>query len=548
VPLSNSSLSDLIDSGRLAWSVLQSLPDAAIIAFDRELVVVAAAGQPLSAHGFDPAQITGRSLRDVLPAPAFDRLLPYYRLALAGEISTHEAASQDQRGVFTTSFSPIHDGDGNVVGGIAVARDVTAEREAQAERAAREEHYRYLTEDASDVISRLAPDGTILYISPACKRLFGYEPGELIGRSGYELFVPEDRPDQDEADAVISESTEDLTSRYRVRCKDGSSVLVESIARPRQSADGAVLDLHVVTRDLRDREAAEAANRLFEAAFSEAPTGMAIVGLDGRWERVNESLSRITGFTEEELLQRGFAGITHADDLAASFAAIEQLRSGELARHTMEKRYRTKQGEEIWVSVSIALLRAPDGTPLRFVAQTKDISERRRMEKALRHLADHDPLTGLWNRRRFDEELTRQVARCQRYGERAALLVIDLDRFKPVNDTAGHRAGDTLLRAIGHTLGKRIRESDALARIGGDEFAILLHDVTSDEAGRLGRELTDAIAATEVTVGAHHVRVTASVGVGAIDAATVDADDAFVRADRAMYAQKPSGVRRERTS
>ena len=541
--ISNSSLSELIASGRLAWSVLASLPNTSVVVFDRDLTLVAAAGGPLTASGFDPAEIVGRDVRDVLPAATYAQYAPHYAAALAGETTSIELVSSNERFVFATDFSPLRDEDGTVLGGLAVSRDVTAERRAQAELAEREELYRYLTEDASDVISRIAPDGTILYISPACRRLFGYEPDELVGRSSFELFEPHDLPDPDEAHATMTGSDGTLSGRFMMRRSDGGTVLVESVARPRRGPDGSVTDLHVVTRDISDRLAAEEAQRLFEVAFDEAPMGMAIVGLDGRWLRVNESLCRITGYGEEELVGRGFRDLTDPEDLDRSQAAVQRLLAGEVERCSMEKRYRTKQGEQIWVTVFIALVRATDGTPLYFVSQTKDISDRKRLEETLHHLADHDPLTGLWNRRRFDEELSRQVARSQRYGERAALLVIDLNDFKPVNDTAGHKAGDTLLRAIGDTLTARVREGDAVARIGGDECAVLLANVSRAEADRIAGQLADAIAATDVATAGRHMRVTASIGIGMIEQSTAGADEVFVAADRAMYAVKPSAAR-----
>ena len=107
---------------------------------------------------------------------------------------------------------------------------------------------------------------------------------------------------------------------------------------------------------------------------------------------------------------------------------------------------------------------------------------RKRMEASVQRLADHDPLTDLWNRRRFEEELRRQVARCQRYGEKAALLVMDLDGFKAVNDSFGHKVGDDLLKLVAAALQRRVRGTDAVARLGGDEFAVLLGNVSPDQA------------------------------------------------------------------
>ena len=119
-------------------------------------------------------------------------------------------------------------------------------------------------------------------------------------------------------------------------------------------------------------------------------------------------------------------------------------------------------------------MRDRDGAPLHYIAQLQDISERKRLEEHLRHLADHDPLTGLRNRRLFEHDLRLQVARSRRYGEQAALMVIDLDDFKRVNDRHGHKVGDDTLKAVARALTRRLRETDLVARLGGDEFAVLL--------------------------------------------------------------------------
>ena len=124
---------------------------------------------------------------------------------------------------------------------------------------------------------------------------------------------------------------------------------------------------------------------------------------------------------------------------------------------------------------------------MHFIVHVEDISVRKRMEASLQRLADHDPLTDLWNRRRFEEELRRQVARCRRYGEKAALLLMDLDGFKAVNDSFGHKAGDDLLKLVAAALQQRVRGTDAVARLGGDEFAVLLGNVSPDQAAERGR-------------------------------------------------------------
>jgi diguanylate cyclase (GGDEF)-like protein len=158
----------------------------------------------------------------------------------------------------------------------------------------------------------------------------------------------------------------------------------------------------------------------------------------------------------------------------------------------------------------------------------------------LRHLADHDPLTGLPNRRRFEQELARHLAHVRRYGPEGAALVLDLDCFKPVNDTFGHAAGDRLLARFAHVLRERLRATDIIARIGGDEFAILLPRVGYAGAATVARNLAAAVRAEALTAGAQHVTI--SIGVIAFDERSpVVPEGVLAAADIAMYDAKAAG-------
>ena len=175
---------------------------------------------------------------------------------------------------------------------------------------------------------------------------------------------------------------------------------------------------------------------------------------------------------------------------------------------------------------------------MHFIVQVEDISERKRLAASLQRLADHDSLTELWNRRRFGEELDRQLGRCHRYRERAALLLVDLDGFKQVNDHHGHRAGDELLTCVARALRTRLRSTDSLARLGGDEFGVILANVSPAQATELAAALRDVVSASGIRVNATEVRVTASVGVAPLDFHTASDEEALEQADTAMYRDK----------
>ncbi|MEA2276051.1 MAG: hypothetical protein QOI62_3048 [Solirubrobacteraceae bacterium] len=298
------------------------------------------------------------------------------------------------------------------------------------------------------------------------------------------------------------------------------------------SLNGIVATFTDVSQQRAERDELRQLGKLFATAFSDAPTGMALVGRDGRWQQVNRTLCNLLGYSEEELLGRTPQDITHPDDLALGPPLLDETFAGEREHYEVQKRYVHADGHAIWAHLSVSLVRDDDGTPLRVIAHITDITERLQLQERLQTLADRDSLTGLFNRRRFEEELESQLARCARLGDRAALAMIDLDGFKSVNDTRGHAAGDDVLRSIARALSVRVRAADTLARLGGDEFAVILLGVDEGQVGALATSIAETVRNAPGNGG-----VTASVGVTPITGVDT-ADQALARADGAMYAAK----------
>jgi len=311
--------------------------------------------------------------------------------------------------------------------------------------------------------------------------------------------------------------------------------------QPSGITGGVAVILDITARRQAD-EIARSSHDHFEQVFERAPIGMGLMSLDGRWTLVNRALCEITGYTTEELIDRRFAEITHSDDVHNDEVQLAQLLAGVIPAFQVEKRYFNAVGETMSAILSISLVRDVESAPLHFIAQLQDISERKRLEEHLRHLADHDPLTGLPNRRLFEHDLRLQVARCQRYGERAAVMVIDLDAFKQINDLHGHKVGDDALRAVATALARRLRETDLVARLGGDEFAVLLPHADAESMALVADGLARVIAACSVDAGDSVVHPSGSVGVAMIDQQSASAEQALVEADRAMYAAKHAKV------
>src|SRR5438270_12520041 len=231
----------------------------------------------------------------------------------------------------------------------------------------------------------------------------------------------------------------------------------------------------------------------FESAFDNAPIGMALVDMNGRWLQVNAALCRIIGYPEDELKATTLDAITHPDDVNLAADDLQQLLAGQIRSYQVEKRYHHAWGHYVRVLLTVSLVRDGEGRALHLIEQVQDISESKELTRRLEFFVDHDFLTGLYNRRYFERELAREVERAKRYGTPGALLVVDLDHFKDINDSLGHKAGDNLLKNVAGVLKQRARQVDVLSRLGGDEFALLLPQTTADHAEIVADEIVKSL-------------------------------------------------------
>jgi diguanylate cyclase (GGDEF)-like protein/PAS domain S-box-containing protein len=306
-----------------------------------------------------------------------------------------------------------------------------------------------------------------------------------------------------------------------------------------QAAAGRISD-RVVAADLR-----RVADEQFRSAFEDASIGMALVDLDGGCLRVNPALCAILGYSAEDLSGRAFHAITHPEDVDAEVELFGELLGGRVPSYELEKRYLRGDGATIWAQLSVSLVRDAHGNARSLVSQVQDITERKRADGELEHFATRDDLTGLHNRRFFERALEEQLGRVERYREQAAVLLLDLDDFKSVNDGLGHHAGDQLLKHVGRVVSERLRSSDVLARLGGDEFAVLLPHADDHSAADVAAAIHGELARQPAHIEGHDIVAASSIGVAVLDADD-SVDDALRRADRAMYRAKraPTSVSR----
>jgi diguanylate cyclase (GGDEF)-like protein/PAS domain S-box-containing protein len=280
----------------------------------------------------------------------------------------------------------------------------------------------------------------------------------------------------------------------------------------------------------------------FENAFTHAPIGMALVNIDGRLLRFNAALCRITGYTAEQACARLFRDLSDPHDVDLDAPEIADFLDGQIPTYQIERRFRHAAGHLVWVLLSVSLVRDDEGRPLHLIAQVQDISERKALEGRLEHLVDHDFLTMLYNGRHFEQALAQETNSANRYGGGGAVLLLDLDHFRDVNDQFGHKAGDGLLKTVAAELRSRVRETDVLARLGGDEFGIILPQVDAQQAEVVADGIVRALRRQTAILGEQQIPVTVSVGVALFDGLTNI--EIIAAADLAMYDAKEAGRNR----
>ncbi|MFZ5657048.1 MAG: PAS domain S-box protein [Pseudomonadota bacterium] len=359
---------------------------------------------------------------------------------------------------------------------------------------------------------------------------------------------------------------------HRVRARDGRELVCEWFDSAVYDARGNVASILSLVQDVTAREAAAAAladsEERFRLAFEQTAVGMAHLDLDGRWLRSNRRLAQMLGHGEGALPPQGslFDAI-HPDDRAADAAALAALRAGEVESCRLERRLLRAGGGAFWAQQTLSLRREADGRPVHFILVVEDIDARKQAEQALQaaredleakvadrtrelerlmaaleHQARQDPLTGLPNRRGLMDRLPRTLERSGRQQGGVVVMFVDLDRFKQVNDSHGHEAGDALLRECAARLVATVRKTDIVARLGGDEFVVVLENVRApaEQARRVAEKIRLALAAP-LLLGGVPLAISASIGVVVHEGGRATPEDLIARADHGMYAAKRGG-------
>ncbi|MDQ1709108.1 MAG: hypothetical protein QOG49_493 [Frankiaceae bacterium] len=412
--------------------------------------------------------------------------------------------------------------------------------------------FRTITRFAPDAIISCDGQSIIRFWNRGAESVFGYTEDEVVGKP-VSLLLPEwdvQSPYLLRAFAVTSNKRRLSTQTVEMDglSPDGRILSIELSLASWQTREGPRTTL--IARDISQRKAVEKQLRSsevrFRSAFDNAPIGLMMVDLReahrGVLLKVNRALCVMSGFSPEELIGIEFQRLIHPDDFATATTAMAQFTDtgGSQQRFQMELRLVRRDEGVRWTALSVSAITDDDGKPNYALAHVQDITERKESEAKLTQMALHDTLTGLANRALLMEQLEQAISRSARQGGQIAVLFIDLDRFKVINDSLGHDAGDELLVTVAERLNSCLRGSDVAARLGGDEFVVVCENVAdSTEALGVAHRLEQAIG-SPTTIKGVSTTITASIGV-VIAAAGASADSLLRDADAAMYKAKDGG-------
>jgi diguanylate cyclase (GGDEF)-like protein/PAS domain S-box-containing protein len=435
--------------------------------------------------------------------------------------------------------------DPNVRGLVGHFRDVTDRKHAEVALRESEERFRWLVQSGFDLLAIINREGKMTYLSPSHERILGHPLSLWIDGRGGELMHPDDA-DEVRATLKVVRSTPGMWARVRCRQRhaDGSWRWFEHVFTNMFDVP-AVQGVVSNSRDTTDAEAAiEAVRRTserFRALVRHSSDVIVVVDANGGPTYVSPALEHVLGYRPADLVGQSLLDLVHPEDRPMCTAHFESVIGDPTREHKIEVRGRHADGHWRWFEMlTTNLLHEPAVQGV--VSHVRDITERRSAEQALEYRALHDPLTGLPNRALVIDRLSQTFASARRHGLSTAVLFIDLDRFKSVNDSLGHAAGDELLVEVARRLGMGRRAVDTVARLGGDEFVVVLHDVPDDDvAVDIARSIVHEVRQPFHIQGRELV-VTASIGLtitpGTLD---VDAEAMLHESDAAMYDAKSKG-------
>ena len=443
------------------------------------------------------------------------------------------------------SATSLHDNQGHFAGSFAMFSDITAIKQAEGALAEREALLQQIFDTSSVAIFLVNNAGVITHANQRMAEMFGHPLHEMIGSLYSSHIHPSERVvGQKKMLALLASTIPSVDLERRYWRADGSEFWGHLTGKRCVNAKGQEIGLVGVIADVSQRRQVEDELRIAATTF-QIQDGLVVTDAAGVIVRVNSAFSEVSGYSQQEAVGQTPSILNSGKHDEAFYRNMwaSLLTEGKWQGEIWNKR---KNGEIFPEWLTITAVRDVDSRISHYVGAYRDISEHKAAEEAIRNLAFYDPLTTLPNRRLLQDRLHQGMAASKRNGLHGALIFIDLDNFKTLNDTLGHDLGDLLLVEVAKRLQHSVREGDTVARLGGDEFVIMLaglHPVAEEAAAQaeaVGHNIVNALN-PPFRVGKHDMRSTPSLGIALFKGHEYSVDELMKRADLAMYQAKAAG-------
>ncbi|GER68568.1 PAS domain S-box protein [Weizmannia acidilactici] len=426
---------------------------------------------------------------------------------------------------------------------LSIFTDITDRKSAEEAFRKSEEEYRLITENMTDLVSAVDENGSVIYASPSYERVLGFSPENYVGNLAFDLIHPDDLfKAKKQFDHMVA-TKESIRVEYRLKHASGKWIWTEAGGNPVYDENGHLLYFLIVGREISSRKKVEEALRLSEKRYRLLADNsldlIQLVNLNGIVTYASPSHKTVLGYDPEEYVGKI---VFHQPNGKID----DNLRKAitNMARNykpfSIEVSRTHKAGYDVWLDVNGTPVYDDDGQYKYMMIVAREITDRKKYQKQLEYLSFHDTLTGLPNRRFFSEQLKQSIKEAKRYQRKVALLFLDVDRFKHINDTFGHDVGDELLKQFTNRVQSCIRESDILVRWGGDEFIILLSKIENEkQVTNIAERIIFSLQSPWNLFG-QEFKTTSSIGIAFYEEGDTE-KELLKKADIALYQAKSEG-------